>query len=37
MKTYKPRVADRELKRKLAGIGAVLIEGPQMVRQDHHS
>lgn len=29
MKTYKPRVADRELKRKLAGIGAVLIEGPK--------
>jgi len=29
MKDYKPRVADRELKRKLAGIGAVLIEGPK--------
>lgn len=29
MKTYKPRVADRELKRKLASIGAVLIEGPK--------
>lgn len=29
MKTYKPRVADREQKRKLAGIGAVLIEGPK--------
>lgn len=29
MKAYKPRVADRELKRKLAGIGAVLIEGPK--------
>lgn len=29
MKAYKPRVADQELKRKLAGIGAVLIEGPK--------
>ncbi len=29
MGEYKPRVADRELKRKLAGIGAVLIEGPK--------
>lgn len=29
MKTYKPRIADKELKRKLAGIGAVLIEGPK--------
>ena len=26
---YKPRVADKELKRILAGIGAVLIEGPK--------
>ena len=29
MKTYKPRIADKELQRKLAGIGAVLIEGPK--------
>lgn len=29
MKAYKPRVTDKELKRKLAGIGAVLIEGPK--------
>lgn len=29
MNTYKPRVADKELRRKLAGIGAVLIEGPK--------
>lgn len=29
MKTYKPRIADKELKRMLAGIGAVLIEGPK--------
>lgn len=26
---YKPRIADKELKRKLSGIGAVLIEGPK--------
>lgn len=29
MSTYKPRIVDKELKRKLAGIGAVLIEGPK--------
>ena len=29
MKTYKPRIVDRELKRKLDCIGAVLIEGPK--------
>lgn len=29
MKTYKPRIVDKELERKLAGIGAVLIEGPK--------
>ena len=29
MKTYKPRIADKELQRKLSGIGAVLIEGPK--------
>lgn len=29
MKAYKPRVADKELKRKLAGVGAVVIEGPK--------
>lgn len=26
---YKPRIADKELRRKLSGIGAVLIEGPK--------
>lgn len=30
MKNYKPRIADKLLKRKLAGIGAVLIEGPKL-------
>lgn len=29
MKKYKPRIADKELKRKLAGMGAILIEGPK--------
>ena len=29
MKAYKPRIADRLLQRRLAGIGAVLIEGPK--------
>ena len=29
MKTYKPRIADKELQRKLSGIGAVLIERPK--------
>lgn len=29
MKSYRPRIADKELQRKLAGIGAVLIEGPK--------
>ncbi len=29
MKKYKPRIADELLKRKLKGIGAVLIEGPK--------
>ena len=29
MKTYKSRIADKELQRKLSGIGAVLIEGPK--------
>lgn len=29
MKTYKPRIADRMLQKKLAGMGAVLIEGPK--------
>ena len=29
MSTYKPRIVDKELKRKLAGLGAVLIEGPK--------
>ena len=29
MKNYKPRIADKELKRKLAGISTVLIEGPK--------
>ena len=28
-KMYKPRIADRLLARKLAGKGAVLIEGPK--------
>ncbi len=28
MDTYKPRIADSVLARKLAGKGAVLIEGP---------
>ena len=29
MKEYKPRIVDRILKRKLEGIGAVLIQGPK--------
>ena len=29
MKAYKPRIADRLLQKKLAGMGAVLIEGPK--------
>ena len=29
MDTYKPRIADSVLARKLAGKGAVLIEGPK--------
>lgn len=29
MKTYKPRIADQLLQKKLAGMGAVLIEGPK--------
>lgn len=30
MDQYKPRIADKLLERKLAGIGAVLIEGPKL-------
>ena len=29
MKNYKPRIADILLKKKLEGVGAVLIEGPK--------
>ena len=29
MKAYKPRIADKILQKKLAGKGAVLIEGPK--------
>lgn len=29
MKEYKPRIADKTLRRCLAGVGAVLIEGPK--------
>lgn len=29
MKTYKTRIADKLLKKKLEGVGAVLIEGPK--------
>jgi hypothetical protein len=33
---YKKRIIDDVLRRKLSGSGAVLVEGPQMVRQDDY-
>ena len=34
VKQYKSRVVDNLLKRKLEGIGAVLIEGPKVLRSE---
>lgn len=36
MVNYVPRVADRELETRLAVMGAVLTEGPEVVREDRY-